>query len=227
MIILKKVRKYVILAIGFIGLGIVFNFLGNFLPPISLTDTLSYVYFYGIVAIRIILPGLAGLFALLALVAWRKSKKQQEKEIKTYIDRYELKNEIQLFISYSHSDSSTFQIPKIAEYLRNQENIKEVLYSEKDTWNDFVKYMNTYLEQCDGMLLFCTEASYESEFVIDEWAAARALKKPIIPIYTKVNFIPPLFKAKIGVKFTPLNFSESVEAIYGVIKRRLGEPIEQ
>lgn len=152
---------------------------------------------------------------------------RKKREIKRMTGNYELKREVILFISYSHADSVLFHIPKIAKKLEKYEKIEQVLYSQKDSRDDFVKYMNKYLEESDAILLFCSEKSAESEFVIDEWAAARALKKPIIPIFIKEAYIPALFKSKMGVKYNENEIGETIKQIYGIIKKRLGEPIEK
>ena len=172
------------------------------------------------------LVGVGLLIGLYFLLRKRFGNRRKEKEIKRMISGFELRREVRLFMSYSHADSALFHIPKIAKNLEKYEKIVQVLYSQKDSRDDFVKYMNKYLEESDAILLFCTETSAESEFVIDEWAAARALKKPIIPVFIKEKFIPALFRAKIGAKFDPNKFPDSLKEIYGIIKRRLGDPIE-
>ena len=175
-----------------------------------------------VAAIFAVVTGIIGITAII----WDKiAARKKEKELNAMIDDYEIKNPICIFISYSHSDYGVFQIPKIASYLEKHEKIEKVLYSQKDTREDFVKYMNQYLDECDGLLLFCSETSKNSEYVIDEWAAARALKKPIIPVFIKEAYIPPLFTSKIGVKFDQKKLADSVKKIYAVIKKRLGEPI--
>ncbi len=175
------------------------------------------------------LLGLLGVGLLIGLffIFRKKFRSQRSKrEVKRMLGKYELKREIRLFISYSHADSALFRIPKIAQNLEKFENIGQVLYSQKDSRDDFVKYMNKYLEESDAIILFCSETSADSEYVMDEWAAARAMGKPIIPVFIKVGNIPALLKSKMGVFYNENKFGETLKEIYGILKKRLGEPIE-
>ena len=49
--------------------------------------------------------------------------------------------------------------------------------------------MNDNFGKCDLMLLFCSQNALQSQPVNDEWMAAKALNKPIIPVFTTIKYI--------------------------------------
>ena len=57
-----------------------------------------------------------------------------------------------------------------------------------------------------------------------EWAAAKAVKKPVIPVFKDDKFIPPLLKADLGVAFMDKKLDYMGDAIYAVVKKHLGVP---
>ncbi len=67
-----------------------------------------------------------------------------------------------MFICYSMKDSEKFQSSKIAEDLTNRPEIDDVLFCEEDAREDFIKYMNDYIEKCDILLLFCSQNALNS-----------------------------------------------------------------
>ena len=71
-----------------------------------------------------------------------------------------------VFVSYSLKDNKLFKISKVAEMLTSYEKIRDVVYCEEDNLDNFIKYMNEYVGQCDVMLLFCSPNSLNSKFVI-------------------------------------------------------------
>lgn len=77
--------------------------------------------------------------------------------------------------------------------------------------------MNEYIGKCSIMLLFCSENALNSEFVYDEWTAARALRKPIIPVFIHKEHIPALLSAEMGCKFDKNDFEKNVRVIYDLI----------
>ncbi len=80
--------------------------------------------------------------------------------------------------------------------------------------------MNEYLGKSDVMLLFCSENSRKSKFVKDEWMVAHAMDKPIIPVFFKVEDIPPLLKARVGVEYNTLNIQKTVDELYNLILKK-------
>lgn len=179
------------------------------------------IWFWGLIGAVLILS-----VFIIPVAVKRARYKRRSKEVKEMIDNYVLTHDVKLMISYSHEDAPKFQIPKLSEILGKYDKIKQVLYSQKDTRDDFVRYMDKNIRELDAMLLFCSKKSLHSEFVIDEWTAARALKKPIIPIFIDKSYIPSLLSAKLGVPFYEKKLRDTVEEIYGVVKKRLGEPIK-
>jgi hypothetical protein len=125
------------------------------------------------------------------------------------------------FFSYSMRDSQLFNIKKIAKSLNAYRKIDEILYCEESTRDNFIKYMDENIGKCDIMILFCSPNALKSGFVNDEWMAAHAMKKPIIPVFLDEEHIPPLLRARIGVKFDVFNFKKNIKEIYDVIKKKL------
>ncbi len=135
------------------------------------------------------------------------------------------KKDLLVFVSYTIKDANLFRISEIAETLTNYEEIGDVLYCEEDTRDNFIQYMNKYIGECDVMILFCSPNSLKSEFVQDEWMAARAMKKPIIPVYIKETHIPPLLRARIGFEFDTFDFQKNVQGLYDLILKKI-QPIQ-
>ena len=83
--------------------------------------------------------------------------------------------------------------------------------------------MNKYVGECDVMILFCSPNALKSEFVEDEWMAARALKKPIIPVFVKTGDIPPLLTARVGITFDPFDLQKTINELYTLIMKKTQE----
>ena len=125
------------------------------------------------------------------------------------------------FISYSMSDSQLFNVREIAEKLTKYDEIDDILYCEEDTRDNFIKYMDENIGRCDVMILFCSPNALKSEFVKDEWMAAHAMKKPIIPVFLNKEHIPPLLRARIGVQFDVFNLKKNIKEIHNIIEKKL------
>ena len=80
--------------------------------------------------------------------------------------------------------------------------------------------MNRYVGECDLMILFCSPNALKSEFVEDEWMAAHAMKKPIIPVFMKKEHIPPLLKARVGVEYDTDNLQNTINDLYNLILKK-------
>ncbi len=134
-------------------------------------------------------------------------------EMKLLVDK---KKEFKIlaFISYALRDSETFKIKEIAKKLTDYKNIENVLYCEEHTRDNFIKYMNKYVGECDVMILFCSPNALKSKFVEDEWMAGHAMGKPIIPVFLKIDHIPPLLKARVGVEFDSFNIQNTINKLY-------------
>ncbi len=143
----------------------------------------------------------------------------EAKSIKT--ENTEVKRSYIGFFSYSMRDSQLFNIKKIAESLQSYKEIDEILWCEEDTRDNFIKYMDENIGKCDVMILFCSPNALESGFVEDEWMAAHAMKKPIIPVFLNIEHVPPLLRARIGVEFDVFNFKKNIKEIYNTIEKKL------
>ena len=100
-----------------------------------------------------------------------------------------LKKKLLIFVSYATNDAELFKIKEIAEGLTKLDKIDDVLYWQEDMHDNIIEYMNDNLEKCDLILLFCSPNALKSKAVKDEWMAAYALRKLMIPIFMKVKHI--------------------------------------
>jgi hypothetical protein len=130
------------------------------------------------------------------------------------------KSGILIFASYSTKDVDTYRIRAIAEKLTDFEEIEDVLYWQEDMHDNIFKFMNDNLGRCDVMLLFCSKNAINSIPVEKEWTAADSLGKPIIPIFTKIEEIPPLLSSRLGVKFDTYNFQETIQSLHDLILKK-------
>ena len=133
------------------------------------------------------------------------------------IKELEIENVIKVFFSYSLKDEIKFSIPRIERELSKSSKI-EVLYFKRDANENIVTFMNEGIKQSDILLLFCSENSYESDAVKDEWTAAYKKKKKIVPIFTDENYIPDLISTRRGVRFDSKNIQDSIDEIEKIIK---------
>ena len=108
-----------------------------------------------------------------------------------------------IFLSYSHRDAAQFQISRIARELSREPQFDDILYSQRDVHENFIKYMNDTLSQCHVVILFCSQISMASEYVEAEWTAAKSMKIPIIPVYRHLEEVPPLLRPHNAVPFLP------------------------
>ena len=127
---------------------------------------------------------------------------------------------ISIFLSYATTDAELFRVSDIARALEVYEEIKDVLFYEGESYDNFVKYMNDNLGKCDVVLLFCSPNALKSGAVEKEWTAADAMDKPIIPVFLKTDHIPPLLKSRLGVEFDAFEFQKNIEELYRIILKR-------
>jgi len=150
---------------------------------------------------------------------------QYSEEVSTFLEKDSMKTiipeNIKLFISYATTDSSYFQVSKIASLLEEKPEIEKVLYWEEDLHDDIYDYMNKNLANCDAFLLFCSENANQSEPVQMEWKSALKIKKKIIPIFIKESDIPPLISTKLGVQFIQDDIEKTTDRIYQLVLRKL------
>ncbi|MFX1397774.1 MAG: SCP2 sterol-binding domain-containing protein [Promethearchaeota archaeon] len=128
-----------------------------------------------------------------------------------------------IFVSYATKDADDYQVKEIAERLTENDEIEDVLYWQEDMKDNIIKYMNDNLGKCDLMILFCSENALKSEPVNDEWMAAKALRKPIIPVFNIVEHIPPLLRQFLGVQFDVSSISNTINALYDLVLKKLNK----
>jgi len=113
-----------------------------------------------------------------------------------------------------------FRIEELTKRLLEYKEIKEVLYWQKDMRDNIRKFMNNALDKCHTVLLFCSENSYDSKGVSDEWTAADMLDKPIIPVYLELDHIPPLLRSRLAVEFSLVDFEKNVVDLFNLIIKK-------
>ncbi len=127
-----------------------------------------------------------------------------------------------VFISYSRRDNDIFQIPKLAEELKNYSEIDEVLYYEGVDYSNVVKFMNDNVGRCQVFLSFCSQNASQSEYIEMEWQAALFEKKKIIPVFLDYKDVPPLLKPYLGIEFKKSELETKIEEMYIAILKVLG-----
>src|SRR5262245_49056073 len=99
---------------------------------------------------------------------------------------------LKVFLSYAHADSS-----KAAARLR-----EELKLASFDVWRDIEdmqggeswrEQLRNALYEVDVVIVLLTPAAVASPHVIEEWKAARLLKKPIFPALISPCKIPDEF----------------------------------
>ena len=128
---------------------------------------------------------------------------------------------IQIFMSYATKDENIFRIRDIAENLKGYKEINEVLYWQKDNKDNIIEYMNDNLSSCDALLLFCSPNSLDSEPVKKEWTAAEKHNKPIIPIFTKTEYIPFLLSNREGIEYDPFDFDNNIQRLFDLTMKKI------
>ncbi|MFX1355906.1 MAG: TIR domain-containing protein [Promethearchaeota archaeon] len=136
------------------------------------------------------------------------------------------KSGILIFVSYATKDVDFFRIRSIAEQLTDFEGIDDVLYWQEDMHDNIFKFMNDNLGKCDVVLLFCSKNSLNSIPVEKEWTAADSLGKPIIPIFTKAEDIPPLLSSRLGLEFNSSNLQKTIQNLYDLIIKKAIENVD-
>jgi len=132
-------------------------------------------------------------------------------------------NRINVFLSYSTKDSVYFKIPEISECLKKLPRIDKVLFWERDSGENIIKYMERTLKTTNVFVLFCSENAAKSHSVEDEWQAAFQLRKKgllkIIPVYENEDVVPVMLGHLLNVKYSKENFDEFIEKLYSEIIR--------
>lgn len=129
--------------------------------------------------------------------------------------------DILVFLSYSSNDSNRFQIKKFADQLTNFPAIRDVLYWEEDADGSIIQFMNTNIPLCDVFLLFCSQNALQSESMLIEWETAIIFKKQIIPIFEKIEDVPPILRRLRGIKIQVDELDGLVNNVHQLILKKL------
>jgi hypothetical protein len=135
--------------------------------------------------------------------------------------RASIPHDMLVFVSYATKDAKLFKIREIAETLTSYNEIKDVLYWQEDMKDNIIEYMDRNLGKCDVMLLFCSPNALKSIPVKKEWTAADSMNIPIIPVFIKAKYIPPLLSSRLGIEFDPFDLQNSIEEIYNLIMKKM------
>ncbi|TFF98558.1 MAG: toll/interleukin-1 receptor domain-containing protein [Promethearchaeota archaeon] len=135
--------------------------------------------------------------------------------------------DLKIFISYATTDKNLYQIKEIADFFKQKPEISNVWYWEESAYGKIYKFMNEKINECDVVLLFCSENSLTSEFVEDEWIAARSQGKIVIPIFNQLSNVPVILRGIRGFKFDFENFSDSLEKIFELILKSVKDKREK
>ncbi len=109
----------------------------------------------------------------------------------------------------------------MAEILTTYKRIEDVLYWQEDMRDNIIKYMSDNLGKCDVMLLFCSPNALKSKPIEKEWTSADMMNKPIIPVFVKLDHIPPLLKSRLGVEFDTFDLQKTIDEIYNLIFKKI------
>lgn len=150
-----------------------------------------------------------------------KLKEKQLKDSFAVKDLNHIKKDILVFVSYATKDADLFKIKKMAEILTTYKRIEDVLYWQEDMRDNIIKYMSDNLGKCDVMLLFCSPNALKSKPIEKEWTSADMMNKPIIPVFVKLDHIPPLLKSRLGVEFDTFDLQKTIDEIYNLIFKKI------
>ncbi|MBD3351560.1 MAG: TIR domain-containing protein [Candidatus Lokiarchaeota archaeon] len=124
------------------------------------------------------------------------------------------------FVSYATKDREFFRVRDLSEALTNNyDDIDNVYYWEEHSGINIIKYMNDKIDECDIFIFLISENSVISKPVKMEWESAISENKYIIPVYTKVEYIPTLLKRYLRHKFDEDNFERNIKMIHSLILR--------
>ena len=145
----------------------------------------------------------------------------QEQQISQGIEHIsEMKKVINIFISYSLKDGQSFKIKEITDSLSSYKEIGKILYNKEDVKDEFMKFRNLYIDECDVMILFCSLNALKSISIEEEWIAAHAKEKPIIPVYIQREHIPLTLRDKLGVEFDPFDLQSNIDLLHYLILKK-------
>lgn len=132
------------------------------------------------------------------------------------------KPEFNIFLSYSTDDADFFKISEIARQLEDYPDINKVFYWQKDSGQNIIEYMETFLEKSRVFILFCSPKSKESKSVKLERGAAIQLSQEermrIIPVFINPLDIPLLIKPFLGVEY-PNDLDKFIPRLYEEVMR--------
>ena len=101
-----------------------------------------------------------------------------------------------------------------------RDEIKEVLYWQKDMKGNIKQWMSDNVGRCHAMILFCSENALKSRDVNQEWTAADMEGKEIIPVFLNPNHMPTLLKSQLGLEFDLMDFNKNVVQLHSLIMKR-------
>ncbi|NVM53167.1 MAG: GTP-binding protein [Candidatus Helarchaeota archaeon] len=143
-----------------------------------------------------------------------------KKKVEGKKEKKESSKSILVFISYATADANAFKIAEIAEGLTAFPEIADVLYWQEDLHDDIWTYMDKNVGKCDVFVYFCSPNARKSKPCEKEWHAADALNKPIIPVFSLLEYIPPLLRPRLGLQIDVFNIEENVKKLRELILKK-------
>ncbi|MBD3192758.1 MAG: TIR domain-containing protein [Candidatus Heimdallarchaeota archaeon] len=132
---------------------------------------------------------------------------------------------MKILFSFSSKDLERLRIEDIAFTLEKEPKIEKVYIYTRDTGlvgeGDIIRYMEKAIEECQVVVLFCTEHIAKSSPIFLERGTSQYLGKTVIPVAEKNDYIPTLLKTRFSVKITEetakKDLAKIVEEIYKLI----------
>ena len=148
------------------------------------------------------------------------AKEKKNKEAKGKKEEKKPSEGILVFISYATADANTFKIAEIAEGLTKFPEIVDVLYWQEDLHDDIWSYMDKNVGKCDVFVYFCSPYAMKSKPCEKEWHAADSLSKPIIPVFSSIDYIPPLLRPRLGLEIDVFNVEVNIKKLHELILKK-------
>jgi hypothetical protein len=93
----------------------------------------------------------------------------------------------------------------LVKALEQHLEINKVNYWKRDATTDISKFMFEEIVKCDDFVVFCTEDSFCSKAVRQEWDFALRLGKRIIPVFEEITNVPKSIRMKRGIIVSKLS----------------------
>lgn len=107
-----------------------------------------------------------------------------------------------IFISHSWEDNEIAR--KLAEYLKRDGAEIWIDYARIEGGDSLPEVISKAIDWCDTLVLVWSKSAAESYWVKEEWTAAHALKKKIIPCLLDSTILPSLLSSKLYLELNTI-----------------------